>query len=69
MVILNCFIGWLFLFRDGKVVVCFLVLMDRVYREIVILKKFDYFNVVRLVEVLDDLNEDNLYMGNMKFFC
>lgn len=69
MVILNFFIGRLFLFRDGKVVVRFLVLMDRVYREIVILKKFDYLNVVRLVEVLDDLNEDNLYMGNMKFFC
>ncbi|XP_006813514.2 calcium/calmodulin-dependent protein kinase kinase 2-like [Saccoglossus kowalevskii] len=36
--------------------------LERVYREIAILKKLDHPNVVHLVEVLDDPNEDNLYM-------
>jgi len=37
--------------------------LERVYREIAILKKLDHPNVVKLVEVLDDPDEDNLYMG------
>jgi len=37
--------------------------LERVHREIAILKKLDHPNVVRLVEVLDDPEEDNLYMG------
>jgi [calcium/calmodulin-dependent protein kinase] kinase len=37
--------------------------LDRVYREIAILKKLDHPNIVKLVEVLDDPDEDNLYMG------
>ncbi|XP_022337138.1 calcium/calmodulin-dependent protein kinase kinase 1-like isoform X4 [Crassostrea virginica] len=49
--------------RDGKAVARPLAPMDRVYREIAILKKLDHPNVVRLVEVLDDPNEDNLYMA------
>ncbi|XP_029467890.1 calcium/calmodulin-dependent protein kinase kinase 1 isoform X2 [Rhinatrema bivittatum] len=36
--------------------------LDRVYQEIAILKKLDHINIVRLVEVLDDPAEDNLYM-------
>ncbi|XP_037088584.1 calcium/calmodulin-dependent protein kinase kinase 1-like [Pollicipes pollicipes] len=36
--------------------------LDRVYREIAILKKLDHPNVVKLVEVLDDPVEDNLYL-------
>ncbi|KAB7506328.1 Calcium/calmodulin-dependent protein kinase kinase 2 [Armadillidium nasatum] len=36
--------------------------LDRVYREIAILKKLNHPNVVKLVEVLDDPAEDNLYM-------
>ena len=35
----------------------------QVYREIAILKKLDHPNVVKLVEVVDDPEEDNLYMG------
>uniref|UniRef100_A0A3B3VV91 Calcium/calmodulin-dependent protein kinase kinase 1, alpha a n=1 Tax=Poecilia latipinna TaxID=48699 RepID=A0A3B3VV91_9TELE len=38
--------------------------LERVYQEIAILKKLDHVNIVRLVEVLDDPSEDNLYMGN-----
>ncbi|XP_058512433.1 calcium/calmodulin-dependent protein kinase kinase 2 isoform X3 [Ochotona princeps] len=34
----------------------------QVYQEIAILKKLDHPNVVKLVEVLDDPNEDHLYM-------
>ena len=34
------------------------------YREIAIMKKLDHPNVVKLVEVVDDPEEDNLYMGN-----
>jgi calcium/calmodulin-dependent protein kinase kinase 2 len=37
--------------------------LDRVYREIAILKKLDHPNLVKLVEVLDDPIEDNLYLG------
>uniref|UniRef100_H3CIC7 calcium/calmodulin-dependent protein kinase n=1 Tax=Tetraodon nigroviridis TaxID=99883 RepID=H3CIC7_TETNG len=36
--------------------------LERVYQEIAILKKLDHPNVVKLVEVLDDPNEDHLYM-------
>ncbi|XP_066540249.1 calcium/calmodulin-dependent protein kinase kinase 1b [Hoplias malabaricus] len=36
--------------------------LDRVYQEIAILKKLDHLNVVKLVEVLDDPDEDNLHM-------
>lgn len=64
MVISNCFTGRPPPSRDGKAVARPLAPMDRVYREIAILKKLDHPNVVRLVEVLDDPNEDNLYMGN-----
>ena len=37
--------------------------LEQVYREIAILKKLDHPNVVRLVEVLDDPDEDHLYVG------
>ena len=37
-------------------------LLDKVYREIATLKKIDHPNVVKLVEVVDDPVEDNLYM-------
>uniref|UniRef100_A0A8C3XLC0 Calcium/calmodulin dependent protein kinase kinase 1 n=1 Tax=Chelydra serpentina TaxID=8475 RepID=A0A8C3XLC0_CHESE len=37
--------------------------LDRVYQEIAILKKLDHINIVKLIEVLDDSAEDNLYMG------
>lgn len=37
--------------------------LENVYREIAILKKLDHPNIVKLVEVLDDPAEDNLYMG------
>ncbi|XP_052855286.1 calcium/calmodulin-dependent protein kinase kinase 2 isoform X2 [Drosophila gunungcola] len=36
--------------------------LDRVYREIAVLKKLDHPHVVKLVEVLDDPLEDSLYM-------
>lgn len=36
--------------------------LQRVYREIAILKKLDHPNVVKLVEVLDDPMEDHLYL-------
>ena len=36
---------------------------QKVYREIAIMKKLDHPNVVKLVEVVDDPEEDNLYMG------
>ena len=41
--------------------------LEKVYREIAILKKLDHPNVVRLVEVLDDPDEDNLYMGKLYY--
>ncbi|CAL4080881.1 unnamed protein product, partial [Meganyctiphanes norvegica] len=37
--------------------------LDKVYREIAILKKLNHPNIVKLVEVLDDPVEDNLYMA------
>ena len=40
----------------------------QVYREIAILKKLDHPNVVKLVEVVDDPEEDNLYMGEWRSF-
>ncbi|GLV38399.1 uncharacterized protein CBL_13050 [Carabus blaptoides fortunei] len=36
--------------------------LQRVYREIAVLKKLDHPNVVKLVEVLDDPVEDHLYL-------
>ncbi|XP_059617591.1 calcium/calmodulin-dependent protein kinase kinase 1 isoform X2 [Phlebotomus argentipes] len=36
--------------------------LDRVYKEIAVLKKLDHPNVVRLIEVLDDPLEDSLYL-------
>ncbi|CAG7720400.1 unnamed protein product [Allacma fusca] len=36
--------------------------LTRVYREVAILKKLDHPNVVKLIEVLDDPTEDNLYL-------
>ena len=41
--------------------------LQRVYREIAILKKLDHPNVVKLVEVLDDPEQDNLYMGLLAY--
>ena len=49
--------------RDGKPVNKPVTPLEKVYREIAILKKLDHPNVVRLVEVLDDPDKDNLYMG------
>ena len=40
--------------------------LERVYREIAVLKKLDHPNVVKLVEVLDDPEEDNLYLGKLE---
>ncbi|XP_023653018.2 calcium/calmodulin-dependent protein kinase kinase 1b [Paramormyrops kingsleyae] len=40
----------------------FLGPLEMVYQEIAILKKLDHLNVVKLVEVLDDPEEDNLHM-------
>ncbi|XP_055081874.1 calcium/calmodulin-dependent protein kinase kinase 1b [Periophthalmus magnuspinnatus] len=37
--------------------------LDKVYKEIAILKKLNHHNVVKLVEVLDDPTEDGLHMG------
>lgn len=37
--------------------------IEKVYREIAILKKLDHHNVVKLVEVLDDPDEDGLHMA------
>lgn len=37
--------------------------LDKVYREIALLKKLDHPNVVKLVEVLEDPDEDHLYLG------
>lgn len=36
--------------------------LDKVHREIAVLKKLDHPNVVKLIEVLDDPVEDNLYL-------
>jgi [calcium/calmodulin-dependent protein kinase] kinase len=51
--------------REGKQVRPPTHPLERVYREIAILKKLDHPNVVRLVEVLEDPGEDNLYMGKI----
>ena len=37
--------------------------LERVYIEIAILKKLNHPNVVKLIEVLDDPEQDNLYMA------
>uniref|UniRef100_A0A669DKH7 calcium/calmodulin-dependent protein kinase n=1 Tax=Oreochromis niloticus TaxID=8128 RepID=A0A669DKH7_ORENI len=37
--------------------------LESVYKEIAILKKLDHHNIVKLVEVLDDPDEDGLHMG------
>lgn len=39
--------------------------LDKVYREIALLKKLDHPNVVKLVEVLEDPDEDHLYLGEL----
>ena len=39
--------------------------LQKVYREIAIMKKLDHPNVTKLVEVLDDPEDDNLYMGKI----
>lgn len=39
-----------------------------VYREIAILKKLDHPNIVKLVEVLDDPDQDSLYLGARAYF-
>lgn len=36
--------------------------LQKIYREIAILKKLDHPNIVKLVEVLDDPVEDHLYL-------
>ena len=40
--------------------------LDRVYREIAILKKLHHPNIVKLFEVLDDPVEDHLYLGEQR---
>uniref|UniRef100_A0A3Q2PGG7 calcium/calmodulin-dependent protein kinase n=1 Tax=Fundulus heteroclitus TaxID=8078 RepID=A0A3Q2PGG7_FUNHE len=40
--------------------------LEKVYREIAILKKLDHPNVVKLVEVLDDPEEDGLHMDAIR---
>ena len=40
--------------------------LERVYKEIAILKKLDHPNIVKLVEVMDDPEEDNLYLGELE---
>lgn len=42
--------------------------LERVYREIAILKKLDHPNIVKLVEVMDDPEEDKLYLGLCIYF-
>ncbi|XP_075892545.1 calcium/calmodulin-dependent protein kinase kinase 1b [Nelusetta ayraudi] len=37
--------------------------LEKIYKEVAILKKLDHHNVVRLVEVLDDPAEDGLHMA------
>jgi hypothetical protein len=38
--------------------------LQKVYKEIAILKKLNHKNIVKLIEVLDDPNEDFLCLGN-----
>ena len=38
-----------------------------VYREIAILKKLDHPNVVRLLEVMDDPQEDEIILGEFLY--
>ena len=40
---------------------------ERVNKEIAILKKLDHKNVVKLIEVLDDPNEDYFCLGSKNF--
>ncbi len=39
--------------------------LQKVYREIAIMKKLDHPNVVKLVEVLNEQEADHLYMGKL----
>lgn len=39
--------------------------LDSIRREIAILKQLDHPNIVRLIEVLNDSEEDILYMGKL----
>lgn len=55
-----CFIGRLGPNRKGTNP------LDKVYREIAVLKKLDHPNVVKLIEVLDDPDEDHLYLGGFQ---
>uniref|UniRef100_A0A3Q1FCS6 calcium/calmodulin-dependent protein kinase n=1 Tax=Acanthochromis polyacanthus TaxID=80966 RepID=A0A3Q1FCS6_9TELE len=41
--------------------------LEKVYKEIAILKKLDHHNVVKLVEVLDDPDEDGLHMATVTY--
>ena len=43
-------------------ILCIILDHHQVYREIAVMKKLDHPNVVKLVEVLDDPEDDNLYM-------
>ena len=36
--------------------------LDKIHREIAIMKKLDHPNVCKLIEVLDNPEDDNLYM-------
>lgn len=40
-------------------------LMQRTHHEIAIQKKLDHPNIVKLVEVLDDPEQDYMYMGKL----
>lgn len=42
--------------------------LQRVYKEIAILKKLNHQNVVKLIEVLDDPSEDNLCLGKIDIY-
>jgi [calcium/calmodulin-dependent protein kinase] kinase len=41
--------------------------LQKVYREIAIMKKLDHPNVVKLVEVLNEQEADHLYMGKLEY--